>query len=409
MKSHLIITGLILAWLVTPESLVLLGKASGVSGMLVIIPLLFGVILACFSAALIHDKRLGRDGKCDEFKLLSAAYGRAFATTIVMSGRVPMLLFASTGMLVSAGFAFNEIFAYWFPNFLFASFLLLMISVLNIFDEKYALHGQLFFVGLSFIGIVILIIMGIGSRAQADTLTLLPSHDLTFSSFGIVFLLFLGFDFYRTNEKGVAPVIVTLTAGFLLLAGWGMLTVGFLSPENLAESSVSYLLVAREVGGDIGRHIMGGIVICGALSGVNGLFIVIRRTFVGMAEEGMLPKVISLGWPVTIFFAIFIEAMMMTGFAGEEILETQIRASLLLWLLYLGLRSYAAGLLLSRMGVGGKVLGSIVGGGILMIMVCLTVVNADAGYLVRFYVVSIIVFFIFSFIWINTNRRAFLR
>ncbi len=407
MKSYLIIAGLSLAWLVTPESLVLLGKVSGDSGILVIIPLIFGVVLACFSAALIHDKRLSRDGKGGEYTPLISVYGRAVAATIMMSGRVPMLLFATTGMLVSAGFAFNEIFAYWFPNFLFASLLLLMICVLNIFDEKYALHGQLFFVGLSFIGILILIIIGVGGRDQANTLTLLPVHELSLSHFGFVFLVFLSFDFCQTKERGVTPVIITLMLAFLLLAGWAMLAVGFVDQEKLADSSISHLLIARVVGGEVGRYIMGAVIICGALSGVNGLFIVLRRTFVEMAEEKMFPKVIGYGWPTIVFFAIFVESMMMTGFAGEEILETQIRASLLLWLLYLGLRSYAAGLLLGRMGAGGRIMGSIVGGVILLIMVCLTVVDTDAGYIVRFNVVSVIVFFIFSFVWMNTYGRVF--
>lgn len=69
------------------------------------------------------------------------------AAAMALTGRIPVFLFASTAMLVSAGFAFNEIFVYWFPNFLFASLLLALICGLHLFHEKAVVWGQALFAG----------------------------------------------------------------------------------------------------------------------------------------------------------------------------------------------------------------------------------------------------------------------
>jgi hypothetical protein len=46
------------------------------------------------------------------------------------------VVFLATGLLVSSGFAFNEIFVYWFPNFGFAYLFLAILCSLQFFPKK---------------------------------------------------------------------------------------------------------------------------------------------------------------------------------------------------------------------------------------------------------------------------------
>lgn len=409
MKAHLITAGLILAWMVTPESLMLLGRASGISGITVIIALFLGVILAVLTATLIHHPRLAEGKSGSDVAVLSQVYGQAPAMAIILSARIPMLLFAATGMLVTAGFAFNEIFVYWFPNFLFASLLLLFIGLINVFTEKVALWIQVFSVGIVVLALMALIVMGSGGGEQSFVGTDVFPGDLSLSLIGMAFLAFLGFDFYERKENGNVSLAIILALAFLLLAGWVILSLGHVETSRLAESTIPYLLVAREVGGEAGRYVMGIIIIFGALSGVNALFFVVRRTMKNLAGNKSLPVKVGRSWPVVIVSAIIIEAMMMSGFAGEEILETQLRASLLLWLLYLGLRSFASGLRLSIEGTGGRIYGTFLGGIYLLLVCSLALPDQHIGYILRFSGVWLCGLLLFSFVWTKFYGKVSLK
>nr|NJM01074.1 hypothetical protein [Desulfobacula sp.] len=384
MKAYLIMTGFILSWLVSPESLAISGRMAGLSGRMALVPLAAALGLAALCTALIHDRR-SPEGR-NELASLSPAYGRTAASAMVMTGRIPVLLFASTAMLVSAGFAFNEIFVYWFPNFLFASLLLALVCGLPLFHEKAVLWGQTLFTGIAVLGLLILMVMGMGREGPEAAG---PAPSLSRHLFGMAFLLFLGFDFYRPGNQRMPAVYITFVPAFALTAGWVLLAVALVPLPRLAGSSLPHLLVARAAGGDTGGYVIGAVIISGALSGVNGLLLALRRTLSDLAGKRLLPKTLAQERPPAILAFILIETMMMAGVAGNERIDAMVRASLILWMIYLGLRCFAARIQGQEFSLPEKCCGSLAAGLILFLAGALIMGDSDFGYILRFQVSAI--------------------
>lgn len=399
------LAALIWAWALTPESLVFVDKGGGLSGLAMIAYLGFGCILAMLCSSVIHDRRLKDTGKVSDYEVLLRMYGRLVSISLVFGGRVPLLLLASTGMLVTAGFAFNEIYLYWFPNFLFASLLLGAIGLINLFKEKYALFLQLVSAVLVFAALLILILHGGGGNGLAGSGTAPAAgrgFDLSLLVLG--FLSFLGFDFHRsTGETRV--VFFSLVSVFGLLSLWVWLVVGHVAADTLATVEVAYMFAARSVAGEEGRYVMGAAVIGGVVCGVNGLFIVVRRCFEDIARElhgryGRHHNSVMVG-----IFVLIIEIMMLGGVAGEGVLRLQIRASIVLWLCYLLSRVIAGGHLLRQKRCRKGWLGY--GLAPLLVLMALVLVFQRGGwhYLIEFVAVIVAATVLLSFAWMKVAER----
>ncbi|MFZ3044409.1 MAG: hypothetical protein WA151_00725 [Desulfatirhabdiaceae bacterium] len=402
-KAHFMMIGSMQGWLVSPESLAIFGRGIGVSGIWIIIPLAAAMFLAICYTALMRRSELHPDGNMGEHAILSSAFGRTAAAALVLAGRIPVFLFASIAMLVSAGFAFNEIFVYWFPNFLFASLLLLTICILHFYQEKAALWGQVVFVGIAILGLLILIVMGFGEKGAGAVSSPLPAPP--FYLFGTTFLLFLGVDFYRPQAKEKMTPYLVPVLSFLLLMAWALPAVERVSPTRLADATLPHILIARALGGDAGHWIIGVVIISGALSGVNGFLLAVRRTLSELSENHFFPKIAGKGWSAAIVAGAAVEIMMMTGAAGDDRIDVSLRASLFLWLMYAGFRSVAAALHAHRFGAPGKVHAGAVAGVIFMLTILLMAAESHLGHVITFQSAAIIGFLLFSFIWTKTYGK----
>lgn len=404
MQSNILSSGLILAWLITPESIRLVNMGAGMSGVWYLLSLVLGAVLAIFCAKQMYSPQLAKNGLNSESKILSRVFGRTIAVAILFFGRLPFLLFASTGLLVTAGFAFNEVFVYWFPNFLFASILLIVIAALNLFAEPIVLRFQFVFTTVAVSGLLLLIIMGLLGESTTQDYLAAPGYGLNISLLAMGFVTFLGFDFHKTGENNKI-VVLCLLVGLLVVAGWTFIALKFVAPTRLAESYIAYMFVAKAVGGEVGRYIMGVIVIFGVLSCVNALFILLRRLFNDLMEEPALPHFINKGWMITLFFALIIEVMMLTGFAGEKILDTQIHASIILWLLYLGIRTGSTFFILKQANsnLGGA--GYIAGVAVIVVTGVLFFPNPQIFYIAKFLLMVLVGAFMFSLIWTRVYNK----
>jgi len=74
-------------------------------------------------------------------------------------------------------------------------------------------------------------------------------------------------------------------------------------------------------------------VISGSLAAVHALFTIISKQSSQHLKIARLPENIKVAKILIIFLALIIAGMMAGGMAGEEELETFIRASLILWLI----------------------------------------------------------------------------
>ncbi|MDJ0621895.1 MAG: hypothetical protein QNJ17_02950 [Desulfocapsaceae bacterium] len=404
MDKTLLSVGLVLAWLVTPESIVLVTKGSGLGGLSFLGALVIGGLLAVANSAVIHNPRLANDGYGNDLLVMTGVFGKLVAMVGLLSGRLPILLFAATGMLVSAGFVFNEIFVYWFPNFLFAFLLLVLLAAMHLFANRHILLVQNLLLLLTIGGLLILSGLGVFTKPATIQSYSGINGGFSFILIAMACIPFLGFDFPRSADRRL--ISLSIAGGLLLLIVWSLLAMKLADPTRLTESSVAHRSIARAVAGEQGGYIIGLVVISGVLAGVNGLLHINRQIFTDLLQTGFLPTSFSrYEWLVIIVLAVIIGIMMMSGFAGDKILETQIRAAVILWFIYLGIRSLAAAHLGKFVSRFVKVLAYFPGCITLFLGSFLVVSNLQMTYITNFTLGVLAVSLAFSLLWNTVYGR----
>jgi len=241
-------------------------------------------------------------------------------------------LFLSTGILVSSGFVFNEVFVYWFPNFGFAFLLLILIFIIQSSGTDTALKFQLPFAGITLACLLILTLAGLG---QSGTEPFQPPGPDP-GSIGLPLMLWIGFDLAGSapgrNRSKTTAVTVIACAGVLFIL-WGLVSIAHVPPEKLAGSSLPHMKAAGTLLGQTGRYLMGTAVIFGTLSAVNALFLACSHTAGKLADQGLLPRWTKKTIFIPFVLGVAIGLMMGLGMAGSDNLELWIRAAFLLWLM----------------------------------------------------------------------------
>jgi hypothetical protein len=355
-RPYIVAISLSLGWMVSPDVLVRLGGGVAENQSIFLAALALAVLLIARGTSLVRHPELRSDDRCSQTGLLIQGLGRLPAMSLILASRVTLVLIVPTALLVSAGFAFNEIFLHWFPNFGFAYLLLAIIALLHLVDERVALAAQPFFAALCLGCLLLLCLAGLGGSAGNRPISLGAGVNFAPEILGGALLLFLGTDYItpgRSRDSRL-PSMVALFCTLLLFVFWAMLSLQYAGEDRLAATTVPHLLAAREVWGQTGRELMGCIIICGSCAAVNSLFHLASRSLASLAERGLLP-----GHPSGTFkrrrfvllFAMLIGGLMAGGLAGYSILEAYVQATLLLWLLMFAMLCLAAGRILLRRAV----------------------------------------------------------
>jgi hypothetical protein len=334
--------------MLSPDALVILGNNVGRNGMVFLVALAIGALLSLLTIALLHNPRLTQFGGTS-FTCLATETGLLPAMTLTLASRLSLVLLLPTGMLVTAGFTFNETFLYWFPNFAFSFLLLAIILTLHLFDERVALLAQQFFIGLAMSCLLLLCLAGLFKSPDISSPEI-PTGNRFPLSLSLVFtalLLFLGYDQPESalSSGSRGRYIWALIAGFGLLAFWGFISLKHVPHAKLAGSTIPYTISAREISGQAGRVIMGVGVISGTCGLVNGLFLLAIRSLRHMADH--ISTLTSCrtaynGRIWSVIFSLCIGIFMAAGLAGSDKLEIFIYGALLLWLLLVGTHCFAA-------------------------------------------------------------------
>lgn len=328
--------------MLSPDTLALLGNLVGKTGWAGL-----GLILGSMIIFLIHAANYQTlNQKVREIDFLMTRLGK-LVVYLPWSTRGFAAIFLSTGILVSSGFVFNEVFLHWFPNFGFAFLLLGILLGINLTGIPIGFKAQVIFVALTVAGLLTLILTGIftqGTQVVSPWL-IIPDRSILF----LALVLWVGFDlgtFAMDQNRGregknkmTGLLVWTIgTTGVLFLL-WAMVSIQHVPLAKLASTSLPHLKSAKSLLGDTGRWIMGGIIIFGTLGAVNGLFLACRVNTDEMVGHGLLPQWIKKQGVVPIFLALAIGLMMTKGMAGSDKLEIWIRAIFLVWLFSYGLIS----------------------------------------------------------------------
>ncbi len=326
------------------DTLALLGNFLGKTGY-------FGFLLIIISAMIY----LGLLSRYNHLFNLFPRHSADFEIVANVMGPMPAFLlffvkiiaviFLSTGLLVSSGFVFNEVFLYWFPNFAVAFILLGLLSGIQFLPFKGKFFFQIGFVAISICGLLFLIVAGIIQSDQI--LTIQPGEiDDTFvetklNGIFLPLLLFVGFDlgFIGYNKSGGPESLRYHSIFFavffmcILFILWGFVSLETMTLQKLASTSIPHMIAARNILGDMGRVIMGIIVISGSLAVVNALFSFISEQGRHISKAILFPKKINGSKILILLIALTIAGLMAGGLAGYEKLETFIRASLIFWMI----------------------------------------------------------------------------
>jgi hypothetical protein len=406
----MVTVSLSLCWTLSPDVLVLFGNGIGKGGMLFLAIIFLAAAFSAMAANVLHHPSLPSAGSKHR-DILSALIGPFWAITLTIAGRLSPVLLLSTGVLVTAGFTFNETFVFWFPNFGFSFFLLAIVVALQLSGEKAVFSAQSVFFFFTATCLLLLSLAGLVTGPSvpqvAETVPVLFSSLIPLS-----LLLFLGYDQQPPSESGGRRLyyLLSIGIGFLLLALWGLVSLQHVPQARLAESTVPYATSAKAILGQPGRVIMGIAIISGACGAVNGLFYLSGRALRQVLPGNPLQNPPHRSWPrqaQVIFMALLIALFMAGGLAGTKNLETYIFGALLFWLLTIGANCLAAARILQKQRENHFSQGYAIGAGLLAAAACLAFTYAQPLLLGSFLLLVLIASASLSaaWCWYNGKKR----
>ncbi len=348
MMISLSLIAIAMGLLLSPGSLTILGNNMGMAGASFLVIILTGLVVHLFTALSFGELSLHFPGPDGEARLLKESIGHTPALVLPLCSRVLFTLCVATSILATAGYAFNEIFILWFPNLGFSFCLLGFLLLINFLGPRVSNTAQIFFAVFTFLGLLLLSIVGLLHLGKAPLNFEASNPDPFRISRVILFglVLFVGFDlaiFAKGNDrhhpmKLIRSMIFGLLLAAIILALWGLVSLKYVTPSKLADTTVPHMLAARQIMGQSGRLIMGLVVMAGSCAAVNALLMAVSRMISAMTNQNLLPSVFCLGpkrlsIPL-ILLGLGIAAMMATGMAGKPQIETYIKAAIWFWLLH---------------------------------------------------------------------------
>ena len=146
--------------MLSPESLVTVGNGMGSVGVF-FVAFIFLAMLGHFLNVHSYGELSGLHSRAEETSVLKEAFGFLPAVLLPLSSKAMFLICASTGILATAGYVFNEVFVYWFPNLGFSFCLLCFLLVINLLSRKVAAVAQIIFVSVALLGLAFLVFVGL--------------------------------------------------------------------------------------------------------------------------------------------------------------------------------------------------------------------------------------------------------
>jgi amino acid transporter len=245
--------------MLSSDMLVILGNFFGHTGFAGFFPIGLSAVIYSILLSQYRDLLDQSPESTSDVDLLEE-YAGPILTLFQMFVKLIAVLFLATGLLVSSGFVFNEIFVYWFPNFGFAFLLLFFLIILQLLPNRMVLNFQLGFIGISVLGLLVLIIAGLFTPPDLVVVSKVDIPATMSTGIHIWFiplLFFIGFDmgfliWDRSNQpvkKSYSQITFALSFMVLLFILWGMVTIKHVPLQKLSTSTIPHIITARYIGG----------------------------------------------------------------------------------------------------------------------------------------------------------------
>ncbi len=348
-KTNLLITTfMITGFMISPLSLVILGNGAGETGfwMLWVLP-----IFAMLNLRTTYlFKQLFHNENSSYPKIFVRGLRRWIISLLQLSSLVPFCIAVSTLILAKAGFVFNEIFLYWFPNLFFSVCFLVFIVGINIMRPSLSrcLQGISVFIFLG--SILFLLISGLVNweKTIVEAQNTMQSEPLHWRHLILGFWLFMAGELavyhntiHQQRPVSLFNIVCAFVVSLVIFISWGKFALHFVSMERLADSTVPHFVVAQAISGEMGQKIMGAAILAGSFASVNLLMAGGSAALAKMARSRQIfpilknPKLVEKFSMMILFIAIL--SMLLSGMAGKEITWTIAYSAFYVWLV-----SYAA-------------------------------------------------------------------
>jgi hypothetical protein len=344
--NRIVLLSVSMGFMLSPHSLIVSVNVAGSMGPAFLIP--FCVAAALFLAnAFSYEGVFFNKGACPgEASLLRDSFGRAPTTALLLCSRGVVAISISTLILARAGYVFNEIFVYWFPNLGFSFALLAMILAVHLTSARLAgaLHVLAAGVVLAALGTMVVIgLAGWGNPppvAASDAVAkegMLREMFLPFTvliGFELAGLIFSGKEMSGSWRKTTWGALIAVSVSLGL---WGLVSSMYVPAELLSTSTVPYSLAGRAIWGQSGRTILGLVVLTGCWLSVSVLLRSTAGMMARLAEASMLPTIFQRSahkpWVSLSVLALAVGLLMALGFAGEPVTEVFVQGGIYFWLL----------------------------------------------------------------------------
>lgn len=325
---------LAMGFMLSPRALMITGSGIGLSGnwYFLIAAFLLATHLATIPQRTSNRKSTYADA------LESFGYGVRFFS----------LVFFSCSILGIAGYAFNEVFLYWFPNFLFSFIILAFSFFTSLAPSCIAKKIQLIVIITILVSIVFLSVASLWAPSpnESNSPDFFLPYGLSPFSEGLFFMtpLLIGYELYASsstkNKISGASYALALGMAVLFLSIFAYAALSVSGAEKLADSTVPYMIGARKILGQTGRYIMGGIIILGSYVAFNTILLFLKAPFVTLMDSHPSSRLPSsmLGKQVvaTTIPALTVSILLLRGYAGEIITESYIAGGFALWFVFYG-------------------------------------------------------------------------
>ena len=220
---------------------------------------------------------------------------------LILHGRLTILTGIISVSTVALGFAGYIQGLLGLPRVFSALVLIVILSYINFLGIKESTRMNILFTLVEAAGLILFVIIGLGSLGQVDLLEAPNGLSGILSATALIFFAYLGFEDIvniaeetknpeKTIPKALVLSIVITTVLYVLVA---FVAISMADWQTLARSNAPLAFAASQVLGENAFTLMSIIALFATSNTVLIMLVVGSRMIYGMSKEGAFPKVLS--------------------------------------------------------------------------------------------------------------------
>jgi len=275
---------------------VLVGAASGVAGNGVWLSFLFAALIAACTGLSYAELASKMPHDAGEYEYVDRAFNNKKLAFGVGWLKLVSSIIAAAAVSLGFGGYFSALFGV--PHVLGALLLIFIAIALNCRGAQSAIKTGTFMVGITILGLLIVIVSGWGYVGSVDYFDLQFGWNGVISASALIFFAFLGFEeIANMGEETKDPrkmlpkaLIISIIVSTVLYTAVSMVAISVVPWQTLATSVSPLSLVANTTLGPDGSTLLAVIALFATGSTTFALLFAFSRMVYGMAEEGSMPK-----------------------------------------------------------------------------------------------------------------------